>query len=79
MPYEAFPTANGSIVLGAGNDNLYSILCTKLGMGKWIGDERFLTNERRVKNRDILVALISEVTKTKTTKVLGFLPAEALI
>ena len=79
MPYEAFPTADGRIVLGAGNDKLYGILCTKLGWEKWISDKRFLTNEKRVKNRDILVALISTVTRTRTTKVLGSLPVEASI
>ena len=48
------------------------LYCMRLGREKWIGDKRFLTNEERVKNRDILVALILTVTKTKTTKVLGF-------
>lgn len=67
------------MILGAGNDKLYGILCTKLGWTKWISDKRFLTNQMRVKNREILVALISTVTKTKTTKVLGFLPVGASI
>ena len=67
-PYEAFPTSNGWIVIGAGNDNLFRKLCTALGHDEWIVDPRFATNASRVTNRVELKQLISEVTKTRNTK-----------
>lgn len=68
VPYEGFPTSDGQILLGGGNDRLYSILCQRIGKPEWVTDTRFLTNNLRVKNRDILVPLIGEVTKTKSTR-----------
>jgi succinate---hydroxymethylglutarate CoA-transferase len=67
VPYKAFKTSDGDILVGGGNDRLYGVLCEKLGKPEWIKDERFTTNALRVKNRDTLEDLIGEVTKTKTT------------
>lgn len=69
VPYESFPTKDGDILLGGGNDRLYSILCTKLEKSEWITDERFVTNDVRVKYRSTLVSMIAEKTKQKTTQV----------
>lgn len=69
VPYEAFPTADGDILLGGGNDRLYGVLCQRIGEPQWAEDERFLTNELRVKNRKILIPMIAGITKTKTTQV----------
>jgi len=68
VPYESFPTKDGDILLGGGNDRLYSILCTKLQKSEWITDERFVTNDVRVKYRSTLVPMIAEKTKQKTTQ-----------
>lgn len=66
-PYQAFDTADGSIMIGGGNDNLFKLACDALGKPEWKTDPRFLSNALRVKNRDILVPAIHEVTKTKKT------------
>jgi succinate--hydroxymethylglutarate CoA-transferase len=68
VPYKGFKTADGDILVGGGNDRLYGILCQKLGKPEWIKDERFVTNNVRVKNRVELEDLIEEVIKTKTTE-----------
>ncbi|KAF2271799.1 caib/baif family protein-like protein [Westerdykella ornata] len=68
VPYRAFKTADGDILLGGGNDRLYGILCTKIGKPEWITDERFKTNPMRVKNRDVLEELIENETRKKTTQ-----------
>ncbi|RPA92643.1 CoA-transferase family III [Choiromyces venosus 120613-1] len=68
VPYESFPTSDGNILLGGGNDRLYAILCQRIGRPEWITDPRFVTNEERVKNRKILVAMIAEITRSKTTQ-----------
>jgi succinate--hydroxymethylglutarate CoA-transferase len=68
VPYKAFKTADGDILLGGGNDRLYGIVCTRLKKPEWIGDERFKTNALRVQNRDTLEGLIERETKQKTTQ-----------
>ncbi|TGZ77448.1 CAIB/BAIF family enzyme [Ascodesmis nigricans] len=68
VPYESFPTQDGDILIGGGNDRLYGILCEKLGEPGWTTDERFKTNALRVKHRGILVPMIAEKTREKTTQ-----------
>lgn len=67
VPYRAFSTKDGDILVGGGNDRLYGVLCEKLGKPEWAQDSRFTTNAMRVKNRDTLEAMITQVTTTKTT------------
>ena len=69
MPYEAFPTKDGRILLGGGNDRLYGVLCRKINQPQWIADPRFVTNSLRIQNRGILVPMIADITKSKTTQV----------
>ena len=68
VPYKAFKTADGDILLGGGNDRLYGVLCNKLGKAEWAIDERFKTNALRVQNRDTLEELIENETRQKTTQ-----------
>ncbi|KAH7138918.1 CoA-transferase family III domain-containing protein [Dendryphion nanum] len=68
VPYKAFKTSDGDILLGGGNDRLYGVLCTKIGKPEWILDDRFKTNALRVQHRDILEDLIEGETKKKSTK-----------
>ena len=68
MPYNAFPTSDGDILIGGGNDRLFGIMCSKMGKSEWAVDPRFATNARRVKNRDVLEPMIDEITRMRTTK-----------
>lgn len=68
VPYKGFKTADGSIMLGGGNDRLYGVLCERIGQPQWFKDDRFVTNALRVKNRVLLEEMIEAVTVTKTTK-----------
>jgi succinate--hydroxymethylglutarate CoA-transferase len=67
VPYKAFKTVDGDVLLGGGNDRLYGVLCDKLGKPEWASDERFTTNALRVQNRDVLEDLIEGETGKKTT------------
>lgn len=67
VPYKGFKTGDGDILLGAGNDRLFGILCDKLGKSEWPLDERFHTNSARVKHRALLEGLIETETKKRTT------------
>jgi succinate--hydroxymethylglutarate CoA-transferase len=68
VPYKAFKTADGDILLGGGNDRLYGVLCNKLGKPEWITDSRFVTNAVRLQHRDTLEDLIENETRQKTTQ-----------
>ena len=66
-PYQVFPTADGELMVAGGNDRLYAAICTVLGVPDLVADERFRTNPDRVRNREELVALLSERLRTGTT------------
>ncbi len=65
-PYEAFATQDGYLVIAAGNDRLFGLLCGVLGHPEWTRDDRFLRNEDRVRNREVLHAAIEAVSRTWT-------------
>jgi crotonobetainyl-CoA:carnitine CoA-transferase CaiB-like acyl-CoA transferase len=66
-PYEAFATRDGYLVIAAGNDRLFGLLCGVLGHTEWMSDPRFLRNEDRVRHRDALHALIEAVSQAWVT------------
>jgi succinate---hydroxymethylglutarate CoA-transferase len=68
VPYKGFKTLDGDIMLGGGNDRLFGIICDKLNKPEWKADERFVTNNVRVKNRVELEDKIESETKKKTTQ-----------
>ena len=64
MPYRAYRTRDGDLVVAAGNDSLFARLCGALGHPEWSKDARFATNPDRVGNADLLYGLIdSEMAK----------------
>ncbi len=67
-PYESFPCADGHINIAAGNDNLFAKTCSALGLPDLPQDARFKTNGLRVKNREALIMLLEEKTKTFKVK-----------
>ena len=68
VPYKAFKTQDGDILLGGGNDRLYGILCDRLGKTEWATDAKYRTNADRVKNRLELEEKIEAITRTKSTQ-----------
>jgi crotonobetainyl-CoA:carnitine CoA-transferase CaiB-like acyl-CoA transferase len=64
-PYQAFPAADGWVIIGALNDRMFDRLCHALDRPRWASDQRFASNADRVANRDPLVRLISDVTRTR--------------
>ena len=49
-PYDTFPTKDGDVVIAAGNNKLYAILCNVMGRPELIEDPRFLEVKDRVAN-----------------------------
>ena len=64
-PYQAFPTADGHLILAAGNDNLWRRLCEAIDRKDLLDDPRFVDNPTRVGHRDALSDEISAVLRTQ--------------
>lgn len=57
-PFETFRTADGRIVIAAGNDRLFRRLCDVLGAPELASDPRFAGNAERTEHRDALKAAL---------------------
>ncbi|HKN97959.1 MAG TPA: CoA transferase [Pseudonocardiaceae bacterium] len=66
VPYQAFPTSDGHIMVAAGNDTLWRRFAAAIGIGDLAQDPRFATNPDRVRNRDELLPLIERILVTRT-------------
>lgn len=66
-PYEAFPTKDGWIAIGAANQRSFERLCVLLGAEEFIGDRKFHDNNGRMENRLELVDELGLLLKGKTT------------
>jgi crotonobetainyl-CoA:carnitine CoA-transferase CaiB-like acyl-CoA transferase len=64
VPYQLFPTADRTVVIGAGNDEQFRRLCAALGCAELAADPCFATNAARVEHRDALVAVLGQRTRT---------------
>lgn len=60
-PYGGFPCADGTLIIGAGNDRLFVKLASALGHPEWKDDPRFVGNVQRVANRAALHAVMESV------------------
>lgn len=60
VPYQAFATADGYLMLAVGNDRQFRACAGCLGVGELADDPRFATNGARVANRDSLVPALAE-------------------
>ena len=67
-PYQVFPTRDGELMVAGGNDRLFALLCEALDLSELVTDERFRTNPSRVRNREELVALVSERLRQGSTE-----------
>lgn len=67
MPYQTFKTKDGHIVLAVGNDRQFKSFLTVAGRDDLIADERFVTNNDRVKNRAILEPMLDDIMLGQTT------------
>lgn len=58
VPYQAFATADGYLMVAAGNDNLWRRLCGALERPDLAADEAYRTNGQRVRARAELVPVL---------------------
>ena len=62
VPYGTFPASDGSFILAVGNDAQFARFVTAAGAPGLAGDARFATNAARVRNREVLIALLAALT-----------------
>src|SRR5258705_285263 len=66
-PSQAFPAADGDVIIAVGNDGQFARLCSAIGHPELGADTRFVTNLARVANRVELIRLLRIATLKRTT------------
>lgn len=61
-PYDSFSAKNGSVIIGAGNDKLYALLCDVMKMPELKADVRFTSIADRVAHHSELKKIIDSWT-----------------
>lgn len=67
VPYQALPTADGHVVVATGTNKTYREFCVAIGQPQLADESAFASNQSRVKNRNALVAQLSEVFRQRST------------
>ena len=65
-PYDSFQAKDGMLVIGAGNDKLYGLLCDLMGKPELKTDPRFTSNNDRVLHHADLKPIIEDWLKDWT-------------
>lgn len=61
VPYQAFATRDGHIIVAVGNDGQWQRFCAAVERPDLAADERFHTNPLRVLHRAVLIPMLEEV------------------
>jgi crotonobetainyl-CoA:carnitine CoA-transferase CaiB-like acyl-CoA transferase len=67
-PYQAFRTADGTIMIAGATDRLFARLCRALDLPDVASDPRWSTVDDRVRDRDTLTGLIEERLATDSSE-----------
>ena len=67
VPYQAFQTADGYLMLAVGNDSQFANCCASLGCPEIAEDPRYSANSARIENRDELIQIIAKRLTGETT------------
>jgi len=66
-PYQVFPSADGFVTIGAGQQRFYEALCRLADIPELIGDVRFSSMVERVLHNDVLIDLLSTQIRKRST------------
>jgi len=61
VPYEAFATADGHLILAVGNDSQFASFCKVAGRPELAADSRYATMPDRITNRAALIPSLREI------------------
>jgi crotonobetainyl-CoA:carnitine CoA-transferase CaiB-like acyl-CoA transferase len=67
VPYQAFATRDGHVVVAVGNDAQFARLAGVVGRPELARDARFATNAARVEHREDLVAILAPLLAARET------------
>ncbi len=67
VPYQAFATRDGSLMLAVGNDRQFAVFADCIAQPGLATDVRFQRNSDRIANRAELISILEAVLKTQTT------------
>ena len=67
VPYKAYATRDGELVIAAGSDGLFRALAKVVGHPEWIEDPRYLDNPSRVQNQVQLYGQLDAIIAAKDT------------
>jgi CoA:oxalate CoA-transferase len=67
VPFESFETADGDVVVAAGNDQLWEALCAAIDRPELADDPRFESNRARNENYDELRPLLASAFEERPT------------
>jgi len=65
VPYEAFATSDGHIILAVGNDGQFRRFCRVAECPELAEESRFATNSQRIVHRAELTPIIAEIMRTR--------------
>src|SRR5256885_1393088 len=68
VPYQVVPTKNSYLMIGAGNQRQFKILCTAIRKEELLQDPRFKTNKDRVQHRSELIEILEKRFKEEDTE-----------
>ncbi|PJF39502.1 MAG: formyl-CoA transferase, partial [Phototrophicales bacterium] len=68
VPYQTFEAIDGSFVIAVGNDGQFARLCNLIERPELATDKRFATNPARVEHRAILIPILRDIFKQRTTE-----------
>lgn len=68
VPYQTFRTKNSYIVIAILTEKFWEKLLNAMALTHLKSDERFLTNEMRLKNKEVLIPILEKKFEEKTTE-----------
>ena len=68
LPYEVFPTSDGHLILGAGNDGQWASFCRAAERPELATDPRFRSMPDRIRNRATLIPIVQDIMKRRTNR-----------
>jgi formyl-CoA transferase len=68
VPYQAFQTSDGWIIVAVGNDAQFRKFVDAGGRPELADDLRFATNPERVRQRETLVPILADMVKTRSKR-----------
>jgi len=66
VPYQPIQCEDKSIMLAVGNDRQFATCCELLGLSELATDEKFRSNNQRIKNHSELINLLEQKFKTQS-------------